>query len=70
MDRCDALVVNGYNSVAFLLVNHGFDVWCGNVRGNQYSLGYDGPLNNAGHWDIDLEDMSHDLETFTEYVLY
>ena len=69
MDSCDALVVNGYNSVAFLLVNRGFDVWCGNIRGNQYSLGYVGPLTEAGQWEIDLEDMSHDLKTFTDYVL-
>lgn len=60
---------------AFILVNDGYDVWMGNNRGCDYSLGHmtldphdknDAPT----YWDFDWEDMGQkDLPAIIDKIL-
>ena len=37
MDCCAAIVADEEESLGLRLVNHGFDLWMNNSRGNRYS---------------------------------
>ncbi|KAH9950564.1 triacylglycerol lipase [Amylocystis lapponica] len=58
-------------SVAFTLVELGFDVWLGNNRGNKYSkksIHYN--PNSTRFWDYSIDDFAwHDIPDSIEYIL-
>jgi hypothetical protein len=49
MDCCASIVADEEDSLGLRLVNHGFDLWMNNSRGNRYS---------RDHQWIDLENCS------------
>ncbi|KAI0724469.1 triacylglycerol lipase [Cerioporus squamosus] len=58
-------------SVAFTLVELGFDVWLGNNRGNKYSKKsiHHSPTS-AKFWDYSIDDFAwHDIPDSIEYIL-
>lgn len=58
-------------SVAFTLVELGFDVWLGNNRGNKYSKkNIDRNPNGTRFWDYSIDDFAwHDIPNSIEYIL-
>ncbi|CCM03015.1 uncharacterized protein FIBRA_05132 [Fibroporia radiculosa] len=59
-------------SVAFALVERGFDVWLGNNRGNKYSRKsiHHNP-NATRFWDYSIDDFAwHDIPDSIEYILH
>ncbi|GBE80945.1 triacylglycerol lipase [Sparassis latifolia] len=58
-------------SIAFTLVELGFDVWLGNNRGNKYSKKsiHHNP-NSARFWNYSIDDFAwHDIPDSIEYIL-
>lgn len=58
-------------SLAFVLVELGFDVWLGNNRGNKYSKKsiHHNP-NSIKFWDYSIDDFAwHDIPDSIEYIL-
>eukprot|EP01017_Pseudomicrothorax_dubius_P037301 TRINITY_DN5455_c0_g2_i2.p1 TRINITY_DN5455_c0_g2~~TRINITY_DN5455_c0_g2_i2.p1 ORF type:complete len:437 (+),score=81.70 TRINITY_DN5455_c0_g2_i2:70-1311(+) len=55
---------------AFILANKGYDVWCGNVRGNGYSLGHTRLKNtDAQFWEFTWQHMTeYDLPAAFAYI--
>lgn len=44
---------------AFFFANQGFDVWCGNMRGNDYSLEHVSlTKNDAAFWAFSFDQMA------------
>ncbi|XP_033218449.1 lipase member K-like [Belonocnema kinseyi] len=65
-------VLTGPNrSIAFNLVNKGYDVWLGNNRGNTYSTKHVSKLETSyGFWDFSWHEMGiYDLPATIDYVL-
>lgn len=58
-------------SLAFILADHGYDVWLGNVRGNRYSMGHKTlKPSDPAFWAWTLDEMaSIDLPTMLEYAM-
>ena len=65
---------NGKNSLPFLLMEQGYDVWIGHNRGTVHSLGHlskDSQASNSDYWDFNiddyaLKDLPANLETVKE----
>ncbi|KAJ6602147.1 Alpha/Beta hydrolase protein [Mycena sp. CBHHK59/15] len=58
-------------ALPFVLVEHGFDVWLGNNRGNKYSKKsiHHGP-NSIKFWDFSIDDFAwHDIPDSIQYIL-
>ena len=58
-------------SPAFMLVNEGFDVWLGNNRGTDQSLGHDYySYKSWRYWEFDQEQMGHyDVPAMIDKIL-
>jgi len=72
MQNSEAFIVRGpKNSLPFLLVDEGYDVWLGNNRGNKYSykhLQYS-PKDDA-FWDFCIDDFAlSDVPAMVNYAL-
>lgn len=71
IDSADTWVVNSEeNALGFLLANEGYDVWCGNSRGNKYSMEHV-TLNSSdpAFWQFSWQNMSvYDLPAAFEYI--
>ncbi|KAL7598731.1 hypothetical protein Lser_V15G24564 [Lactuca serriola] len=57
-------------SLGFVLADHGFDVWVGNVRGTKWSHGHESLSDgDKEFWDWSWEEMAlYDLETMLSYI--
>lgn len=70
---CTDWILNDKNSLAFILVDHGYDIWMNNTRGNRYSRHHqflDPDLDKKQFWDYSFEDMGkYDLPALFNYVL-
>ena len=60
------------NSLPFLLLENGYDVWLGNSRGTIFSLGHvskDHTDLNGDYWDYSLDELAvKDLPTTIDYI--
>ncbi|CAG7836205.1 unnamed protein product [Allacma fusca] len=67
----DWLLQRGNNSLAYMLYNAGYDVWLGNMRGNNYSQGHlEYDLDDPRYWDFSVDDISNfDVPSTIDYVL-
>ncbi|KAK2985832.1 hypothetical protein RJ640_018698 [Escallonia rubra] len=67
----DAWFMNSINqSLGFVLANHGFDVWVGNVRGTRWSHGHVSlSEKDKEFWDWSWEELAlYDLAEMIRYV--
>ncbi|CAG7834402.1 unnamed protein product [Allacma fusca] len=69
----DWLMQRGNNSLPYQLWLAGYDVWMGNMRGNNYSLSHEtipDPINNPAFWDFSFDQIAQkDYPTSIDYVL-
>lgn len=75
MDSCTGWILNGENSIAFILADNGYDVWMNNTRGNRFSkhhvhLDPEDDDEKERFWDYSFEDMAkYDQPALFEFVL-
>mmetsp|Transcript_40343 Transcript_40343/g.38822 ORF Transcript_40343/g.38822 Transcript_40343/m.38822 type:complete len:144 (+) Transcript_40343:36-467(+) len=69
---CTDWILNGDNSLGFILVDNGYDVWMNNSRGNRYSKHHvflDHEVDKE-FWDYSFEEMAkYDQPALFKYVL-
>lgn len=60
MGSCADWIINGQDSLAFLLVEQGYDVWINNSRGNRYSRNHVrlDPDTDKQYWDFSFTEMA------------
>jgi lysosomal acid lipase/cholesteryl ester hydrolase len=66
----DIWLLLGAESLAFLLVEEGFDVFLGNVRGNRYSCKHEhlSPESNE-FWDFSLDELAlYDIPAMVDFI--
>lgn len=69
------VVMRPSHGLAYILADHGFDVWLGNSRGNRYSrkhthLNPDYPEQRKQFWNFSWHEMGvHDLPAMIDYIL-
>ena len=59
-------------SLAYILISSGFDVWCGNNRGNTYSRNHTtlDPNKDAEFWEFTFNEMAeYDDDSMINYIL-
>jgi len=72
MCSCSDWILNGQNSLAFILADAGYDVWMNNSRGNRYSKHhvFFEPEHDKSFWDYSFEDMAKfDQPALFKFVL-
>ncbi|KAI9168546.1 cholesterol esterase [Blastocladiella emersonii ATCC 22665] len=66
----DVWVCSRTNSLAFMLVEEGYDVWLGNNRGNKYSFKHATmSAKSEEFWNFSLDEYTHDLANTVDYIL-
>ncbi|XP_068710633.1 lipase member K-like [Montipora foliosa] len=70
-DSTNWVVDSAKKSLAYILADSGFDVWLGNVRGNDYSRRHlKHTPNQSIFWNWSWQEMAdYDLPAMTDYVL-
>ncbi|KAK2588910.1 hypothetical protein KPH14_001768 [Odynerus spinipes] len=65
------VILGPENSLAFLLADHGFDVWLGNIRGNTYGqLNIKFSMSDKEFWQFSFHEHAiYDLPPLIDYVL-
>jgi pimeloyl-ACP methyl ester carboxylesterase len=63
MDSCAGWILNGQQSLAYILADLNYDVWMNNSRGNRYSrhhifLDADDDKHAERFWDYSFEEMA------------
>jgi len=63
MDSCAGWILNGQQSLAYILADLNYDVWMNNSRGNRYSrqhisLDADDDKQSEQFWDYSFEEMA------------
>ncbi|CAG9840494.1 unnamed protein product [Diabrotica balteata] len=63
-------IINGNNTLAFLLADKGYDVWLGNARGNVYSRSHISlPNDHSAFWNFSFHEMgTKDLPSVITYI--
>ena len=64
-------VINGENSVAFILAKRGYDVWLGNHRGTKYSRNHVtlDPNKDEEFWQFSFQELGdYDMPACIDYV--
>jgi hypothetical protein len=75
LDSCTGWILNGRNSLAFVMADLGYDVWMNNSRGNRYSrhhsfLDPDNDDHKQRFWDFSFEEMAkYDQPALFKFVL-
>merc|ERR1711892_436652 len=66
----DWVVTGPGKALAFLLSDHGYDVWMGNYRGNTYSKQHVNPtIDKKTYWAFSWDEMAeHDLPTMLAHM--
>ncbi|XP_017877436.1 lipase 3-like [Ceratina calcarata] len=67
----DWLIVNKSQSLAFMLADHGYDVWFGNYRGNTYSRAHVNlTINDRRFWDFSWHESGiYDLPAMLTHIV-
>ncbi|GLV35301.1 uncharacterized protein CBL_01549 [Carabus blaptoides fortunei] len=67
---CSVYVINGNESIAFMLADNGYDVWLGNSRGSAYGKGHiKFSLNDDKYWNFSYHEMGiYDLPNTLDLV--
>ncbi|XP_051160798.1 lipase 1-like isoform X2 [Leptopilina boulardi] len=71
MSSADWVVTGPNTSLAFLLVENGYDVWLGNNRGNTFGKNHTKQLETSyGFWDFSWHEFGiYDLPATIDYIL-
>ena len=71
LSSVDWVINDADKSPPFILVDRGFDVWLGNNRGTDYSLGHNSKsYKYSTYWDFSQEELGlYDDPAFIDFVL-
>jgi lysosomal acid lipase/cholesteryl ester hydrolase len=60
LDSCAGVLMCGKDSLAFYLVDRGFEVWLNNSRGNRHSKHHShlDPAAHEQYWDFSFQEMA------------
>ncbi|XP_050072240.1 lipase 1-like [Anopheles maculipalpis] len=68
----DFLIIGPNNSLAYLLADHGYDVWLADLRGNRYSRRHTRMSpDSRSYWDYSWHEMGYyDLPATIDHILH
>lgn len=69
-DASDGEIINGEDSVPYVMAERGFDVWLANARGNKFSSRHKTlDPKSSKYWDFDWQEMAElDLPVAFKYI--